>query len=304
MDQPRFREIDVGHWTIEDEEPLGTKPKRWLLDPETRTEWLMKDVTFNRRADGSEYAKGDDWAERIANAVAIVLGLPTATVELASGGHGIQTSKGVISRKLVSDDESLIHGNELLEEIGVIGEGPRDRTGYTLEAVRTVLDHVDPPSEAPEYSAWEVFVGYLVLDALIGNVDRHQENWAAIALGSSRRLAPSFDHASCLGFQLPDEQRIERLQTRDSNYTPEAYAERARSRFQGKPSPMGAAIEGLESVRREVRDRWLEPCSNPETVESAIEPVPSERISGPAREFARRMLRHNATRLCHTARVP
>ncbi len=46
------------------EEPLGTKPKRWLQDPVTSEYGLMKDVTSNRRADGSSYQKGDDWAER------------------------------------------------------------------------------------------------------------------------------------------------------------------------------------------------------------------------------------------------
>ena len=79
-------------------------------------------------------------------------------------------------------------------------------------------------------SAWEVFVGYLVLDALIGNTDRHEENWAVIVSESGRYLAPTFDHASSLGFLLSDPQRLERMSSKDRNYPPEAFAERVMRR--------------------------------------------------------------------------
>jgi hypothetical protein len=65
------------------------------------------------------------------------------------------------------------------------------------------------------------FVGYLMLDALVGNTDRHHENWGILQtitlnddrekrhLGLSIRmgLAPTFDHASSLGRELLDEAR-------------------------------------------------------------------------------------------------
>jgi hypothetical protein len=58
--------------------------------------------------------------------------------------------------------------------------------------------------------------GYLVLDALVGNTDRHHQNWGVIL---ERRkdayylqLAPTFDHASSLGRELTDEARRRHLQ--------------------------------------------------------------------------------------------
>src|SRR5690606_14933665 len=51
--------------------------------------------------------------------------------------------------------------------------------------------------------------GYLVLDAVIGNTDRHHENWGILrkktGTGYVGYLAPSFDHASSLGRELHDE---------------------------------------------------------------------------------------------------
>lgn len=89
-------------------------------------------------------------------------------------------------------------------------------------------------------------VGWLPrLDALIGNTDRHQENWGVIEAGR-RRLSPTFDHASSLGFLLDDSARVERLTTADRDRDVSAYAERARSKFEGGPHPCDAAALALE----------------------------------------------------------
>ncbi len=295
-----FAEIDVSGWSYEHEEPLGSKPKRWLRDPDSGTYWLMKDATFNKRSDGSVYRKGDDWAERIGCAVAETLALPAADVELAAGGPGAQTALGVISRSVLLAGESLVHGNELLAEVGVSGTDPYDRTGYTLDAVRLSLAQVDPPASGG-LSTWDAFVGYLIFDALVGNTDRHQENWAVIGRGRDRRLAPTFDHASCLGFLLDDDQRRERLTSLDENRSPEAYAARARSRFEGRPSPLTLASEGVASLTAEARGRLLDRCSDATLLVAPIAQVPSERMSEPAREFAERVLRWNQTQLLSQA---
>src|SRR5262249_42157173 len=160
-------------------------------------------------------------------------------------------TRGVLSKMVLGDpgSESLIHGNELLAEIGIVGVTDRDRTGYTIGAVRRVLGGVAPPLELPDgFAAWDVFAGYLVLDALIGNTGGHQETRDGTDPGGSKRLAPKFDHASSLGFQLDDETRRSRLTTRDRNYDAAAYADRAHSRFEGSPHPIDVAAEALRTL--------------------------------------------------------
>ena len=67
------------------------------------------------------------------------------------------------------------------------------------------------PSGVEPMSAFDCFAGYLLLDALIANRDRHPRNWAVMPAppGSDAHdmLAPSFDHASGLGFGLTDRER-------------------------------------------------------------------------------------------------
>ena len=238
-----YDEIDASRWRISGVEVLGTKPKRWLVKPYTDERWLMKDATFNTSREGLTYRKGDDWAERVAYGVAGAMGLPVARVELCVRSSSEQIVYGTICRSVLDVGQDLVHGNALLAEQDVFVTS-RDRGPYTVEAIHGALEGCQlPAGTLGGASAWKVFVGYLVLDALIGNTDRHDKNWAAIVSDSGSVLAPTFDHASSLGFLLSDREKRERLLSKDRNYTPEAFADRAKTRFAGKPHPIAAVTE-------------------------------------------------------------
>jgi len=178
--------VDVTGWEPADEEQLGTKPKQWIRGPDDEL-WLWKESTIHEDARHGAFRKGDDWSEVVAARVGQRLGVPVARVELATRGARF----GVISRK-VSDDETeaLVHGNELLDEIGVGTGEPHDHTGYTVEAVARSLGRAGPPVPSDELTAaFDWFAGYLVLDALVGNTDRHQDNWATIRSSAGERLS-------------------------------------------------------------------------------------------------------------------
>lgn len=297
----QFAEINVTTWPAVGDEQLGTKPKRWLMHPTTRERWLLKYVTYSTRNDGSKYQKGDDWAERIANDVALKLGLPAAHTELAVELSGGDSRLGIISKSVLAvpdvagtSTEELVPGNELLA--APVTAGARDR--YTVDAVEHALRAVQPSEDSPQgFTAWDVFVGFLVLDALIGNTDRHEENWAAVANSSERRLAPTFDHASSLGFLLSDEQRQQRLASADLGFTPEGFADRAKSQFAGRPHPIEVAMDALSRCSADVRDHWLNQCSDADGLAEAVALVPRHRMSAVAQQFAERVLRRNIARL-------
>ena len=300
----RYAEIDVTDWPVVGDESRGTKPKRWLRHPETDRRWLMKDATENIYDDGTRYRKGDDWSERVASAVAVRLGLSVARTELAFRRQADGLALGVISLSVLAASgdgapaaEELIDGNQLLRQ-PVVG---RDRSRYTLAAIADALQGVEAPAGVGEdlagLEAWDVFVGYLILDAVVGNTDRHEENWAVIARGDSRSLAPTFDHASCLGFMLDDDQRLSRLRTRDQGFTPEAYADRARTPFATKRHPVVVAKQAIGMSGTRAGDFWLDRCSNPDRLVEPLSLVPEHRMSAVARQFAERVLRQNCRRL-------
>lgn len=90
-------------------------------------------------------------------------------------------------------------------------EKVRGQSDHTFENIVTVLEKLFE-SPRPRTVACSRMAGYLVLDALVGNTDRHHQNWGVVVQGKrgadqvllvhSIQLAPTFDHASSLGRKI------------------------------------------------------------------------------------------------------
>ncbi len=144
-------------------EQLGTKAKFWYWSDDGRR------ILFKEGRPGT----GENWSEKVCCEIARQLGLPHAEYDLALWGN----RKGVASPSLVPKGDRLILGNELLARFFDKYEATvRYRASqHTLRMVVAVLQHSSigvplgwhrPPETT---SAVSVFVGYLLLDALVGN---------------------------------------------------------------------------------------------------------------------------------------
>lgn len=203
-----------------DVEQLGSKPKFWFkLKGEN---WLFKEARENT---------GEDWSEKVASEIARLLGLPTHHTELAmwEGKRGC-----AVKSFLASNQSVLVHGNELLGGLitGYDKEKERGQAHHTFDNIVSVIERLFPSEKARREAAFRM-VGYLVFDALVGNTDRHHQNWGVLlettfAPGQPPeievQLAPTFDHASSLGRELTDEARERHL----SEVTIERYIHRGR----------------------------------------------------------------------------
>jgi hypothetical protein len=181
-----------------------------------------------------------------------LIGVPCAHVELASRDG----EAGSISRNVVPFGWNRVLGSVLLgtvipDYVGAVmddrgRERPvRGRRGHSPQKIFEALAGCDPPSEVDADSAIEVFAGYLVLDGWVANQDRHDQNWAVLrpAAGPGRlRLAPSYDHASSVGFNLTDETRLKHLRPGGMN----RFAGRGRAnRFEHDPEAPSSAVMTL-----------------------------------------------------------
>lgn len=188
-------------WVLEPES-MGSKSKFWYLDPSKNQErWLFKLPHKNT---------GEHWAEKIAAEVANKLEIKHAEVELAvfKGQKG-STTKSFVN---TSDGWALLHGNQLLfnSASGYDREMTFGQNQHTLEHIWESFEYVFKKRKHSEKYKVK-FAAYLILDAIIGNTDRHHENWGLLRkkFPSEWRgfLAPSFDHASSLGRELQDKKR-------------------------------------------------------------------------------------------------
>jgi hypothetical protein len=153
-------------------------------------------------------------------------------------------------------------------------------------------------------SALDVFAGYVMLDAWIANQDRHHENWAALAEGDVRRLAPTFDHGAPLARNVSDEDRHERMTTRDRNRQIAAFVRRARSAFYEDAmatKPMTTVAAWGEFSRRlpEAGNIWLGRLARIDAgvQQSVLANVPPNRLSKIGRDFTLELLLANQQRL-------
>jgi hypothetical protein len=213
----------------------------------------------------------------------------------------------------VPPDGRLVLGNELLATIDKTY--PKEQNYHVKEhSLRRVtaivgLKIIKPPIgwiPSPEIStSLDVFVGYLMLDAWIGNQDRHHENWGLVVNSpSSIHLAPTFDHNSSLGWNETDESRRERLRTLDKRRSVEWYAKRARSAFftldpiQKPLLTFDAFVEALK-LRPIAGNAWLKRLEgiSEGMLENTLSQVPPDRITRDGLDFALEILRVNQRRL-------
>jgi len=209
--------VDVTDWPVLSQESGGADAKDWITPPElangeSREQWwLYKPVKLGVRGattgQPSTYRRHDDEAERIACALAQLVGVPSADVELARNSE----REGIISRNVTPDGWSIQGGDVILSELpgylSCLSEPrPKNRIGHNLANISRILANCGgPPGAYETWRAFDVFAGYLVFDAWIANTDRHAMNWAVLERQGRRMLAPTFDHGSALASGSADE---------------------------------------------------------------------------------------------------
>ena len=275
-----------------DPEEMGSKEKFWYSKPDDETNWLFK---YPRPK------TGEHWAEKIASEVASVIGIRHAKVELAE----FEDERGSVTESFARGGRALCHGNQLLE-VAIDGYNPKRRfqqSHHTLENIWKVLDCVFITPESAR-RAKLVIANYMVLDALIGNTDRHHENWGILLRrvgdGWSVIVAPSYDHASSLGRELLDERRnILLTENRVGNYAEKGHGAIYWSEDKRYgPSPLELVRQAAPTYPDPFRPAILKLARIDEEVfRQIIDRIPSDWMTSSARRFAIALMRYNYEKL-------
>lgn len=283
------------------DEQLGSKEKFWFRQDGMR--WLFKEVRVIEKS-GVVVPTGEDWAEKVAAEIAHLLKIPAATVELAV----FEGRLGCASLNFTSPAQQLMHGNEVMAGY-LKGYDPGMRFQQSSHTVENIIKAIRAmfPNANEHRTVLRQLASYLVLDALIGNTDRHHENWGllwqvlvnidevseAVRLEKQYDIAPSFDHASSLGRELLDEKRIDILR----RAAVEAYVRKGKGGVFFPEGKRGAnPLVLVESTSDEHPDYFQPtlaalrgvPLAN---LTDTLDRVPRDRISDAARTFAKEMLR-------------
>lgn len=294
----KFETIGIDSAQSISDEALGTKTKFWI-EHEGHI-WLFKEARANT---------GEDWSEKLAGEIANVLNIPAAHIELAEyNGRPGTISKSFVNKAL---GESLIHGNEVLGGL-VFDYNPDQRWGQSIHTVENITKAIRSlfPDDQEANEALSQLASYLVLDGLIGNGDRHHENWGILTSRDSSRsppstcykVAPSFDHASSLGRELLETKIQQKL---NDPRGVEIYVNKGPGAIYINPrdkkgqNPLYLVKRGAKDYPEYFREPLQVLKNTPlETILSLADQLPNDRIRLNQVEFVKRLITYTYNELC------
>ncbi len=147
----------------------GTRDKKIYLNPEDGELYYFKQ-SFKK---GQRDYKHEFWSEIIASEVGQLLGFDILEYHIAIRGNVV----GCISKSMINQaSEELIEGGKYLQAFDNTfkPEKVKHRNQYNFDLILKALISFKKEKHLKELAETIVF------DTLIGNSDRHQENWAII----------------------------------------------------------------------------------------------------------------------------
>ena len=183
----------------------GTRNKVIVENPE---DWNLYYFKTSLKRANDEY-KYEFWSEIIASAIGRELGFNTLQYDVAFNKNEI----GCLSKSMIDANK-----NNLSEIINYLrgydsNYNPENKDSYakyTFYFIEQTLNEYGLVDEMPH------IITTIIFDSLIGNGDRHQENWGFIIPSMhgvdtiKGVFAPIYDSGSCLGRELLDK-KVEKM---------------------------------------------------------------------------------------------
>lgn len=193
--------VSIGGWPRDEEfaiHPYGTKSKRTLVCPAEEAPGLRPGHRYLfKRAEGWKHHQL--WSEAIAHQVSALAGLDVPRCYVGRDETTGETGALIeffYGHPGMADNRELRHGADLLQ-----GAGLMDADG----APHVAVTNMGYCADAGIAGAEDWWARVYAFDALIGNVDRHAENWGFL-VGEDRvpGMAPVFDNGTSLGYEIQD----------------------------------------------------------------------------------------------------
>ena len=166
------------------EEPITQGTRKKVLAITAKKEMVM----FKYEHD--DYTCSEACSEKMAYEIAKILGYNCARVELAIDNEG---RLGVLNYYFTNKIDTT-H----TDIIAFLNKDVKERKEYyTISNIKSVLDNIDK-------SLFRNFIKIMIFDALIGEQDRHEENWGISQITSKICISPLYDNGDSLLREFKD----------------------------------------------------------------------------------------------------
>lgn len=185
MDFSNYRLSGINYGGSEKKLGILINDKRYMLK-------FQKNTVFGKR--------NNHLSEYIGSKIFELIGLPVQKVYLGT----YKNEQVVACKDFINEYEQFVPFND-------IGESSIDvdffKNQYTYENIMYMLEENKKITNVLETISmfWDMYI----VDAFIGNFDRHGNNWGFIKFNNNYKIAPIFDNGSCLYPQMTDENQMQ-----------------------------------------------------------------------------------------------
>lgn len=205
--------VDVSSWicdtSYEGIYPVGARPKKVIYCPQNCVaKSIVKGKKYLFKKSFERYPD-QFWMERVAYIVGCFVG---AVVPSTFIGYDSSTNEcGALIEWFYDDNDpmffSYIDGSAIFVSL-IDGFDIKTGKQHNLESINAIaMSLIKSKDLLIEVDFYSYFIKMLIFDSLIGNTDRHQENWGLILYGTSSsnkivRYSPAFDNGTSLGHEI------------------------------------------------------------------------------------------------------
>ena len=201
-----IKKIDVDFKFIQDEPIVkGSRRKRLAINYEKEI------AMFKYERD--DYMCSEACSEKLAYEIAKVLGYECAKIDLAKDDDDkIGVLNYYFSNRLTAPHTDIV---------AYLNKNQIERKNYyTISNIKTILDEID-------ISLFKGFVKIMIFDALIGEQDRHEENWGITERQGNYYISPLYDNGDSLLREFKNIENAEKFYSGIRDF--DAYINRSRT---------------------------------------------------------------------------
>lgn len=190
----------------------GTRKKFSIIDSKNKNKAFFK---------YEKYDVSESCSEKISYEIAKVLGYKCAKIELAKD---VNNNLGVLNYWFIdlhNEKHIDLQTEEHIDIVSYLNINTKERSKYyTISNIRNQLDKIDA-------NLFKDFIKIMVFDALIGEQDRHEENWGITKVKNKYTISPLYDNGCSLLKDFKQKEYAEKFYNGEKNF--DAYVLKSRT---------------------------------------------------------------------------